>query len=94
MLSTLFAGDFDRYFAEAPIGAASNPPLWLFVHVPKTAGSSMEMEMTSIFKPSANIEIDYTEKNKTYKVLFDEAVARFIEQHKLRHEPRARNVHC
>jgi hypothetical protein len=82
VLSTLFAGDFDRYFGEAAEGAQTGAPLWLFVHVPKTAGSSMEMEMTSIHKPSANIEIDYTEKNKTYKVLFDEAVARFIERHK------------
>ena len=38
VLSTLFAGDFDRYFAEAGSGA----PLWMFVHVPKTAGSSMQ----------------------------------------------------
>ena len=78
MLSTLFAGDFDQYFAEAGTGT----PLWMFVHVPKTAGSSMQTEMTAIHAPNANIEIDYTETTKTYKVLFDEAVARFIEQHR------------
>ena len=77
MLSTLFDGHFDRYFAASGSGA----PLWMFVHVPKTAGSSMEAEMTAIHKPSANIEIDYTETTKTYKVLFDEAVGRFIEKH-------------
>jgi hypothetical protein len=77
VLATLFAGDFDRYFA--PRGDAH--PLWLFVHVPKTAGSSMQAEMAAIHKPAANIEIDYTESSKPYQVLFDEAVQRFIAQH-------------
>jgi hypothetical protein len=73
----LFAGDFDRYFAEASQGTA----LWLFVHVPKTAGSSMEVEMAGIMKPFANIEIDYTDTTKPYHLLFDEAVQRFIARH-------------
>lgn len=77
MLSKLFAGDFDGFFAEAGRG----DPLWLFVHVPKTAGSSMQTEMSAIHKPAANIEIDYTETTKPYQVLFDEAVQRFIDQH-------------
>jgi hypothetical protein len=77
LLSKLFAGDFDGYFAEAGKG----DPLWLFVHVPKTAGSSMQAEMAAIHTPAANIEIDYTETTKTYQVLFDEAVQRFITQH-------------
>ena len=77
MLATLFAGDFDRYFDEASAG----DPLWLFVHVPKTAGSSMEVEMSSILKPNGHIEIDYTDTSKTYQVLFDEAVQRFVARH-------------
>jgi hypothetical protein len=79
VLSTLFAGDFDAYFAAS---GASNP-LWLFVHVPKTAGSSMSTEMMTVHKPSCNIEIDYSVKSdKTYKELFDEAVDRFIARHR------------
>ena len=85
MLATLFAGDFEKYFAEAgPKGgpdAAASDPLWLFVHVPKTAGSSMQAEMASIHKPAANIAIDYTNTEKPYHVLLDEAVQRFITQH-------------
>jgi Sulfotransferase family len=77
VLATLFAGDFDRYFAEAGAGN----PLWLFVHVPKTAGSSMEVEMSAILKPNGHIEIDYTDTSKTYQVLFDEAVQRFVARH-------------
>jgi len=78
VLAALFAGDFDRYFAEAGKGA----PLWLFVHVPKTAGSSLEMDLASFLTPYANIEIDYTDTSKPYQVLFDEAVQRFIDRHR------------
>ena len=77
MLSALFSGDFDRYFAEAGQGS----PLWLFVHVPKTAGSSLEVDLASQLQPHANIEIDYTDTTKPYALLFDEAVERFIRQH-------------
>lgn len=78
MLQALFDGEFDRYFKEA--GAAAK--LWVFVHVPKTAGSSMETEIESILKPSANIEIDYKDTTKSYHVALDEAVQRFIDSHK------------
>ncbi len=75
MLSALFAGDFEKYFAEAGAGK----PLWLFVHVPKTAGSSMEAEISSILKPSTHIEIDYADTSgRSYQVRFDEAVQKFI----------------
>jgi hypothetical protein len=75
VLSTLFAGDFEKYFAEAGAGK----PLWLFVHVPKTAGSSMEAEISAILKPSTHIEIDYADTSgRTYQVRFDEAVQKFI----------------
>ncbi len=81
MLAKLFAADFDGYFAEAGQG----DPLWLFVHVPKTAGSSMQAEMEQIHKPAANIEIDYKDTTKPYQVLMDEAVQRFIANHHERH---------
>lgn len=81
MLSHLFEGDFDGYFGQAGQG----DPLWMFVHVPKTAGSSMQAEMEQIHKPAANIEIDYTDTSKTYHVLLDEAVQRFIANHHERH---------
>lgn len=79
-LATLFSGDFETYFAQAAPGAAE--ALWLFVHVPKTAGSSMQAEMSAIHKPAANIQIDYTDSAKPYAQALDEAVQRFIDQHK------------
>jgi hypothetical protein len=78
VLEKLFAGDFDDYFAEAGKG----DPLWLFIHVPKTAGSSMQAEMAAIHKPAANIQVDYTDPTKPYHQMLDEAVQRFIETHR------------
>jgi len=78
VLQLLFDGEFERYFDAAGTGK----PLWLFVHVPKTAGSSLETEIEAILKPSANIEIDYTDSSKSYHVALDEAVDRFITSHK------------
>ena len=81
MLSALFARDFDRYFACVGAGA----PLWLFVHVPKTAGSSMTAEAESILKPSFNIDIDHTDGTRTYQAKFDAAVQDFIARHAAQH---------
>ncbi len=77
LLSALFAGDFDRYFAAVGGGA----PLWLFVHVPKTAGSSMTAEAESILQPSFNIDIDHTDTTRTYQAKFDGAVQDFVARH-------------
>lgn len=78
VLSTLFAGDFDRYFAEAGRDAS----LWVFVHVPKTAGSSLEVDLATFMKPFANIHIDYTDTSKPYQKLLDETVERFLTRHR------------
>jgi hypothetical protein len=78
VLSTLFAGDFDRYFAEAGQGAS----LWLFVHVPKTAGSSLVTDLKTVVKPFANIHIDYKDTSKPYQRLLDETVVRFLARHR------------
>jgi len=77
VLSSLFARDFDTYFRT--VGAGH--PLWLFVHVPKTAGSSMTAEAESILQPSFNIDIDHTDTTRTYQVKFDAAVQDFVAQH-------------
>jgi hypothetical protein len=75
LLSALFDKDFDRYFAETGAGQ----PLWLFVHVPKTAGSSLTAEASSILQPSFNIDIDHTDTTRTYQVKFEASVQSFVE---------------
>ena len=78
MLPSLFDGDFDTYFAQA----GQSTPLWLFVHVPKTAGSSLQADMARLLTPQTNIAIDYSDKSDTtYKARFEAAVDRFLAQH-------------
>jgi hypothetical protein len=78
-LTDLFAERFDTYFQAAQTG----DPLWLFVHVPKTAGSSLNGEMVPILFPNHHIYIDYgkldpSEVNNSYEALFDRSVDWFI----------------
>lgn len=75
VLRDLYAGRFAAYFA-----ALTEPDLvWLFVHVPKTAGSSFNAELTPLLKPNHHIFIDYAQTaEKPYSTLYDEAVERFI----------------
>jgi hypothetical protein len=72
--SLLLEGRFDEYFAAAHEGR----PLWMFVHVPKTGGSSMNGELMPVYGPSKHIFIDYYEEGRTYHELIDEAVDKFL----------------
>jgi hypothetical protein len=73
-LSLLLEGRFDEYFAAAHAGR----PLWMFVHVPKTGGSSMNGELMPVYGPSKHIFIDYYEEGRTYHEMIEEAVDKFI----------------
>ncbi|MEJ0045491.1 MAG: hypothetical protein WDN04_04645 [Rhodospirillales bacterium] len=80
-LNDLFAGRFDAYFGAAQ----ADDPLWLFVHVPKTAGSSLNGELQPIMAPYHHIfinyaELDPSEATQSYEQLFDRAIDRFIEK--------------
>ena len=75
ILDDLFNERFQFYF-DALI---STPPLWLFVHVPKTAGSSFNGELQPILLPGHHIFVDYTKLDRQpFNELMDEAVERFI----------------
>jgi hypothetical protein len=75
ILSALFDGQFQRYFDEL----LAHRALWLFVHIPKTAGSSMNGELVPILSPSHHIFVDYTQLDqRPFDTLLDEAVERFI----------------
>jgi len=75
VLRDLYEGRFAAYFAAL----AGADLLWLFVHVPKTAGSSFNAELTPLLKPNHHVLIDYAQTAvKSYHALYDEAVDRFI----------------
>ncbi len=76
-LPLLFEGRFEAYFAAA--GAPA--PLWLFVHVPKTAGSSLSTELARDLQPYHNIHIDHADRSRPALARFDEAVGRFLARH-------------
>jgi hypothetical protein len=76
----LLAERFDGYFNAAHSGN----PLWLFVHVPKTAGSSLNGELLPLWSPNHHLFIDYSKLDaadaaQSYEVLFDRSVDRFID---------------
>lgn len=79
MLEDLFAGRFDRYFSE--IEAV---PLWLFVHVPKTAGSSLHADISGLLKPATHIVVQGQSRRVRREDLFDAAVQDFLNRHKTR----------
>jgi hypothetical protein len=74
-LNSLFEGRFQQYF-DAILGFRS---LWLFVHVPKTAGSSLNAELVPILSPNHHIFVDYSRLDqRPFDEMLNEAVERFI----------------
>ncbi|WP_372622112.1 hypothetical protein [Falsiroseomonas sp.] len=74
MMELLFAGRLDEYFREAAVGGE----LCVFVHVPKTAGTSLRGEIAKLLQPDINIAVDYTDTARSFHERMDEAVEAFI----------------
>lgn len=51
---------------------------WLFMHIPKTAGSSFSEAMQELLPPYKNIEVDYLDKKNDHNVKLSNAVDEFI----------------
>jgi hypothetical protein len=74
-LQSLFGSDFQKYFENM----LKLSPLWLFIHVPKTAGSSLNGELVPILSPSFHIFVDYSRiGERPFGDLLDDAVDTFI----------------
>lgn len=75
LMPALFEGRFPAYFRPA----AKRQPLWVFVHVPKTAGSSLRAELARRLPPDANITIDHaTAAEGGFHAQMDAAVEAFL----------------
>lgn len=70
----LLEGEFKRYFDPARTDGA----LWVFQHVPKTAGSSLRGELAAVLAPNAHIHLDGTDPAIPYHDRLDAAVAAFL----------------
>ncbi len=69
-LADLFAGDFDRYFKSGEDPASR----WLFVHIPKTAGSSITNEVRAALRTYKNINANQPGEADRYNAVRDEKV--------------------
>ncbi|MGG5808387.1 sulfotransferase family 2 domain-containing protein [Falsiroseomonas sp. CW058] len=69
----LLSGDIAAWLAPAP-----PPPLWLFVHVPKTAGSSLTADIATMLQPYCSIHIDHADRRTHALVRFDAATEAFL----------------
>ncbi|WP_270938234.1 sulfotransferase [Falsiroseomonas oryzae] len=74
LMELLFAGRFDEYFRQAAVGQ----DLCVFVHVPKTAGTSLRGEIAQVLQPDVNIAVDYTDTTRSFHERMDEAVDSFL----------------
>jgi len=52
--------------------------LWIFVHIPKTAGSSFATELSQKRRPYRNIHVDYSDTATPHRVKMQMAVAQFV----------------
>ena len=72
----LFAGRTSDYLRAARLDQGP----CIFVHVPKTAGTSLRAELAAILSPDINIHVDYTDTTRSFSDRIDDAVERFLEQ--------------
>ncbi len=69
----LLAGRLDAWLA-----LGEPPPLWLFVHVPKTAGSSLATDLATRLPPYRSIHIDHTDRSRPAPERYDTVTEAFI----------------
>jgi hypothetical protein len=71
---------FANFGLDEFIGKESAPDdLWIFVHIPKTAGSSFASELTDLRRPYRNIHVDYEDKSTPHDLKLERAVGQFIQ---------------
>ncbi len=81
LMELLFAERAEMYLRQA--AAAGTGPC-IFVHVPKTAGTSLRAEIASFLTPEVNITVDYRDTTRSFHLRMDDAVTRFLEGAALR----------
>jgi len=52
--------------------------LWIYIHIPKTAGSSFASELSILRQPYRNIHVDYEDKTTPHDVKLERVVDQFI----------------
>jgi len=78
MFEYLVAGRFAEYFHMAT-GVGDTP--WLFVHVAKTAGTSLRQDINRVLRPATHITVRGPNLGRNRDDMFDEAVETFLQRH-------------
>jgi hypothetical protein len=65
--------------------AALSEDLWIFIHIPKTAGSSFRLALANQLKPEYNISIDKVRGTKKRDDAFREAIDQFLAKEREMH---------
>lgn len=76
-LQAFLAGHFDTWLDMV----RRPPPLWLFVHVPKTAGSSLAAELALDLAPYRSLHIDHMDRSSPALVRYDQVVEQALAAH-------------
>jgi hypothetical protein len=71
----LLDGRFEEWLAPGPPTS-----LWLFVHVPKTAGSSLAAELAALVPPYRSIHIDHADRARPAAERYDAVTEAFVAQ--------------
>lgn len=75
-LEGLFEGEVAEYLRRE----ADRPgALWLFVHIPKTAGSSFRAELAGRLRPDRNIVVDYEDESTPFHQRLQAVVQEFAD---------------
>ncbi|MBT9290200.1 NAD-dependent epimerase/dehydratase family protein [Prosthecodimorpha staleyi] len=71
-------------FPSAQAKAPPKGPLWFFLHIPKTAGSSLRSELAGGLAPNANVTVAQSDSGRTFEIRRDAAFDRFLAEHAVR----------
>jgi hypothetical protein len=78
--STMGFSGFANLGLEEFIDKESAPDdLCIFIHIPKTAGSSFASELSDLRRPYRNIHVDYEDKTTPHDMKLEKAVDQFIQ---------------
>lgn len=80
MFRLLSAGRVDAYLARILPPAA----MLVFLHIPKTAGSSLTRDLARLFAPYRNLAPDYSDSSRPFAEREAEALARFAAEARIR----------
>lgn len=76
LMQALFEGRVADYLRDAALGMEP----CVFVHIPRTAGTSLRIELAALLQPNVNIVVDSADNVSNFRAQMDDAVDRFMRE--------------